>query len=359
MKHPLRRVSLLLSIPGIILPIVLSGCGGKENGREKGDIDTSRASEFGFQKSVQTSLVDEGGAAYRIYCIGCHGSSGDGNGEAARFLDPRPRNFQLANFKFSSTRSGQLPRDEDLRRAITYGLRGSAMPGWDLLPERTVSALIAYIKTFSPKWKQRPSFSSIPEVNDPYRSLADKSKAIERGRAVYHGFATCWTCHPSYVSNDEINRYLVLMENPPRDVFRDDLGESQGKVNSEGELVYPPDFLRDFVRGGSRVEDLYRSVAAGITGTAMPTWVDSMDYSSSKPGHPALVQRSDMWAIAYYVQSLIEQRPPKLKPEEVIVRHRPQRIYKPDEAFEPVREDQGTEEGGEFSEDEEEFQEDE
>src|ERR1039458_7797469 len=36
---------------------------------------------------------------YRRYCVGCHGVLGDGNGENAVWLDPKPRHFQLAGFK--------------------------------------------------------------------------------------------------------------------------------------------------------------------------------------------------------------------------------------------------------------------
>jgi len=286
----------------------------------------SRPSEFGFQTSVRTSLIEEGKNAYAIYCVGCHGVEGDGNGRAARFLHPRPRNFQKANFKFSTTRAGRLPTDEDLRRTIVHGLKGSAMPGWDMIPTRTVTALIAYIKTFSPKWESRSAASAVPFVTDPYRSKPDKSEAIARGEQLYHGYAVCWSCHPAYVSTERINEYMVSLESAPREGFRPDLEHSEGKVNSEGEVIFPPDFRRDFVRSGAQVRDLYRSIATGITGTAMPTWIDSIEFPSERhPGQP-LVQKSDVWAIAYYVQSLILQRPARLVPGEFEVRQRPQRI---------------------------------
>ncbi len=312
----IRRTRLVLCVAAMT-----AGCD------PAGDVDKVPPFEFGFQTSVKTALTEEGRVAYNTYCVGCHGAQGDGKGPAAVFLDPKPRDFQVANYKFSSTRSGLLPTDEDLKRTITKGLRGSAMPGWDLLPTRTVDALVVFIKTFSPKWEVKRAAAAIPTIHDPYRSLADKSEAIKRGEAVYHGFATCWTCHPSYVPVDKINEYLLVMENPTRDAFRDHLFQSEGKPNVEDEMIYPPDFRRDFVRSGSAVDDLYRSIAAGITGTAMPTWVDSMDYASVTEGNPPLVQPADIWAMAYYVQDLIKQRPAKMARGEVKVRAREQMIY--------------------------------
>ena len=46
---------------------------------------------------------------YRRYCVGCHGELGDGEGENAQWIDPKPRNFTLGIFKCRSTTTGTLP----------------------------------------------------------------------------------------------------------------------------------------------------------------------------------------------------------------------------------------------------------
>lgn len=291
------------------------------------EADLSRPADFGFQVPVGTTLVEEGRLAYEKHCVGCHGPAGDGIGEAYAFLHPNPRNFQLANFKFSSTRSGQLPTDDDLRRTIRNGLRGSSMPEFRWLPDRTIDALIAYIKSFSAKWAERGPGQPIPIVEDPYRALPDKSAAVERGEAVYHGLAGCWNCHPAYVDPSRISEHLVAFGGQARSEFRADLDLAVGKPNSEGEVIYPPDFHRDFVRAGMRVDDLYRSIAAGITGTAMPTWVDSIEIPGDEPGDPPVSTRADLWAMAYYVQHLIAQRPARLSEQQVVVRDRKFEIH--------------------------------
>ncbi len=335
---------------GIILLITLASL---SCSRDVGDVDTSRPAEFGFQTNLQTSLVEEGRSAYLRYCTGCHGDSGDGNGKAARFLHPRPRNFVVANFKFSSVRSGQLPSDADLRRTIVNGLKGSAMPPFELLPARTVDALITFIKTFSPKWKERPQVSPIPRVEDPYRR--DQAKGIARGNVIYHGYAQCWNCHPAYADEASLNRYRGMVGSAPLTAFRANLDQAVGKPNAEGEVVYPPDFRRDFVRSGADIDSLYRSIAAGITGTAMPTWVDSMEIPGENPGDPPLVETEDLWAMAYYLQDLIKQRPKKFSEEQVVLRDRRHTIVRPGELPTPVTE--ATEVGTEDFEEAEEFEE--
>ncbi len=44
-----------------------------------------------------------GKALYERYCIFCHGPMGDGRGESAPYLDPKPRDFTKAVFKCRST----------------------------------------------------------------------------------------------------------------------------------------------------------------------------------------------------------------------------------------------------------------
>ena len=50
---------------------------------------------------------------YNRYCQQCHGISGDGNGEAAAFLYPRPRDYRKGIFKFTTTPYGNRPRRKD------------------------------------------------------------------------------------------------------------------------------------------------------------------------------------------------------------------------------------------------------
>ena len=86
-----------------------------------------------------------GRLTYVQNCIGCHGAEGLGDGTAATYLNPLPRNFQTNRFKFRSTESGQLPTDDDVYRTITRGLPGSSMPGFPLLSEGKRRDVAAYV----------------------------------------------------------------------------------------------------------------------------------------------------------------------------------------------------------------------
>src|SRR3984885_10486039 len=102
-----------------------------------------------------------GKALYERYCTFCHGAYGDGTGDSAPYLDPKPRDFTKATFKCRSTPSGTLPLDSDLYDTISRGVHASGMPSWKPLTRQERVDLIAYIKTFSPRFHEEPPVAQI------------------------------------------------------------------------------------------------------------------------------------------------------------------------------------------------------
>src|SRR5580693_7927102 len=83
-----------------------------------------------------TGNAASGKQFYKRYCIGCHGPSGDGQGENAPWIDPKPRDFTAATFKCRSTPTGTLPTDQDLYNSVGRGFYNSNMPHWDALTDQ-------------------------------------------------------------------------------------------------------------------------------------------------------------------------------------------------------------------------------
>ncbi len=77
--------------------------------------------------------------------------------------------------------------------------------------------------------------------------------------------------------------------------FRADLYAPVAKDSDFGFKILPPDFTFTPLRAGDALADIYRSIAAGIGGTAMPTWKN-------------VLPESDLWALAHYVRSLVALR---------------------------------------------------
>src|SRR5437660_7717238 len=89
-----------------------------------------------------------GKALYRRYCVGCHGPQGDGTGENAAWVDPKPRDFTVATFKCRSTPSGTLPTDQDLYDSITLWFVNTRMHASKPITNQQRTDLVAYDEGF-------------------------------------------------------------------------------------------------------------------------------------------------------------------------------------------------------------------
>ena len=244
--------------------------------------------------SVPAERLNRGAVAFTQYCRACHGAAGDGAGTAALGLRPPPRDLRLGVYKFAAVAAGQLPNDADLRRIIRYGLHGTAMLPWDL-PDGTLDDVVAYIKTFSPRWRTETPGEPVALAADPWAARGEGA-AVERGKRVYHGLAMCAVaCHPAYVTRAEIFAFTRELAKMRVEEFRPDLYIAVPKPSDYGVTIVPPDFTFNVLRAGETVPDIARAIAAGVGGTAMPTW-------------KGVLPDDDLWAMAHYVASLIALR---------------------------------------------------
>ena len=216
-------------------------------------------------------LLALGRGVYYSRCVGCHGKSGDGNGPAATFLAPRPRNFALGIFKFRTTPSGSLPTDGDLYRTVTRGVRGTAMPTWHELSDKERLAVVAFIKAFSSRFKDEQSEPAM--IKEPPRATAE---LVAHGKDLYRA-ANCFQCHGEDGKGD---------------------GEAAAELTDDLKFpIRPSDFTRGQFKSGSTVRDIFRTMTLGLDGSPMPSFADSMS-------------EEERWAISYYVLSFSAWRDP-------------------------------------------------
>lgn len=202
-------------------------------------------------------LVAQGRFVFEQNCMLCHGRRGNGRGEFAATTLPRPRDFTRGLFKYRSTPSGFLPTDEDLRRTIRSGLAGTAMPAFTLLPEGDLRAVIAFVKSLSPRWADARHRS--PPLDLPAKPawLGDREGGAShaaRGREVFG--KACAACHGAGAAGD---------------------GPSAAALQDEWEEPCPPRDLRlAMLRAGASAEALYRTLTTGLDGTPMPSFAEAL-----------------------------------------------------------------------------------
>jgi len=214
---------------------------------------------------------------YRRYCVGCHGDLGDGQGENAVWLDPKPRDFTIAQFKCRSTPTGTLPTDEDLFNTIARGLDNSNMPPWNTFTKVQRADLVAYIKHFSAKWQTEKPGTPIQIPPEP-EVTADRIKA---GQVLFKKLE-CWKCHGVEGRGN----------GPSADTLTDDLNRP----------IKPFDFHDgDRFKCGKSNADLYKIFMTGLDGTPMPSFADN-------------VKPDEAWDLVFYLRTL---QPMKTKEKEI------------------------------------------
>lgn len=225
--------------------------------------------------------LQQGKAVYDQHCAACHGATGEGDGPAAVWLYPKPRNFSSGLFKIKSTPGSSLPTDDDLLQTITQGMPGTSMPSFTYLSEAERRASVLYVKHLTAttdasgrrvnffeearaKGELAPSIEVPPE---PPITL----QALTRGKELYTSLQ-CFTCHGETGEGT----------GPSAPLLKDFWGFS----------LPPRDFNHGAFRGGHTGRDLYLRIAAGLPGTPMP------------PFGEGVMTPEDRWALVHYIRSL-------------------------------------------------------
>ena len=203
--------------------------------------------------------VPAGERVFRDNCAVCHGATGDGHGMAAPHFKTPPRDLTKGRFKFRSTASGQIPSDSDLVRTIVRGIPSTGMVPQDHLSDDEVQAVIAFVKSLSPRFAadQTPRVFTIP-TPPPVTP-----EAIARGARVYVK-GECAECHGK---------------------------EGRGDGPSAKDLsVRPSDLTRRPLKSGPTARDVVRTLLTGLDGTPMPSYYQVLD-------------DDELWDLAYWLQA--------------------------------------------------------
>jgi len=211
-------------------------------------------------------VLANGKRVYQEHCANCHGVEGDGQGPAAMGLSTRPKNLTKGEYKFRSTQSGELPTDEDLLRTISVGIPGTAMESYQDLPKPDRMALVAYLKSLSPRFlKSKQGTPIIFPLARPHTP-----ESVTRGRHLY-GQMYCSACHgPDGRGDGELAQKLT---------------------DTAGEPIQPADLTRKRLKSGEGPKAIYRTIMTGLDGTPMPSYGDSLDPEEG-------------WDLALYIFSL-------------------------------------------------------
>ncbi len=191
--------------------------------------------------------IQAGEVVFFEYCAGCHGRRADGRGPESLNLDPRPQNLRNAQFVKHLS-------DERIFTSISGGVRGTAMPAWELnLSIERRWNVIHYIRSLTADDTITVPNGIARQAVDPgtKNPLPVDEKSAAAGRRVFLNY--CASCHGQKADGRGILAPNLVPA--PRNLVA---------ITSWGEKPFI-EYLSD-----ARV---YDSITNGVPGTSMQPWI--------------------------------------------------------------------------------------
>jgi len=299
------------------LMLALRDLGGRPRYPKIDTADDTLNTRLEVELKLDRKTMQNGAALYRRNCLHCHGLAGDGRGPTGFWVNPHPRDFRSGAFKYTS--SGQpegerKPRRDDLRRILTQGIEGSAMPSFALMKPEDQDAVISYVihlsirgeaetetlkelilersqpqdegskpepiyerirgkaKTAAERWLAAQTAEIKPQKVPEYKNEAERLEAAARGFQFFTRPDQCVKCHTNFGRDADY------------------------RFDSWGTIVKPRNFFTNQFGGGRRPLDLYWRIHSGIRGSGMPAMVANPGELAEKEG--------TIWDLISFIQML-------------------------------------------------------
>ncbi|MFQ5563946.1 MAG: c-type cytochrome [Parvularculaceae bacterium] len=232
---------------------------------------------------------------YELHCATCHGTDGAGDGPAADFVYPAPRDFTIGMFKYKTSPFKTMPpTDEDIFHTIKKGLPGTAMPAWEsVLNDAQIRELIKVVKGFDLVGTWAPEDAPDADFNDEGRYMKDPLSITERSS----------TENPIPFTEDSVAKGKKLFERTCAQCHGMD-GRGNPAVDKRlkdewGVRIWPRDLTKPWTWRVTEIADnteetirnIYTRLSVGIPGTPMPAHADKLS-------------EEERWHIANYVYTL-------------------------------------------------------
>ena len=268
-----------------------------------------------LDESVDRAHLKQGAEVFAYRCQQCHGTNGNGQGQVAQYLNPKPRDYTQGIFKFTSTPYGAKPRRSDLLQTLRRGVIGTSMPKFAELSPDDLEAVVDYVIYLSQRGElvqELVMLAQDEEELDPELVQDSVDTVLGRWSEAQSQQVMPVTSMPPMTENTIAKgRDLFLQQVCNKCHGTDGRGGLMGNVeigkDSWGNEAAAADLTSGMFRGGGRPIDIYRRIHSGINGTPMPGFAETF---SKEP--------DNIWYLVHFIRDTGERRrrnlPPAVEP---------------------------------------------
>ena len=251
---------------------------------------------------VGLSAEFETSKEFRQYCGACHGNTGDGQGEAGRYLYPKPRDLLNGKVRLA-TSSNMIASADDIKLVLLNGVPNTSMQSWKQLSARLIDRMVTEVQEMQIIGARQRVLAVLKEdglLVDIDGNLNSEGQQAVIDYTTQQTVATQrWVAPPVLRSSDSVledGRKLYLKQNCHK--CHGDQGEGSfgvDLIDDKGFPTFARDLIWDPYKAGSQFDTIARVIRLGMPGTMMPS--------------SGALSDDELAKITVYVQSLAKSPP--------------------------------------------------
>ena len=247
----------------------------------------------------------EASKEFRQYCAACHGKNGSGQGGAARYLYPKPRDLVNGRLHLA-TSINMVASSDDIKQVLLNGVPNTSMQSWKQLSGELVDRLVSEIQQMQIMGARQRVILVLKEDG----VLVDSDGNLNsKGQKTVADYTTQQTVPTNrWLAPSSLEIIPDILEDGRKIYLRQNCHKCHGEkgngsfgvdlVDNEGFPTFARDLIRDPYKAGSQFADIARVIRLGMPGTVMPS--------------SGVLSDAELAKLTHYVQSLAKSPPHQL-----------------------------------------------
>ena len=236
------------------------------------------------------------------YCGACHGKNGDGQGEAGRYLYPKPRDLINGRFRLA-TSTNMIASTDDIKLVLLNGVPNTSMQSWKQLSAGLLDRLVTEVQQMQIHGARQRVTLVLKEDGLLVNNDGELNSKGQQAVADYTNQQTVPT--QRWVAPASLTISRSLLEDGRKIYLKQNCHKCHGNegagsfgvdlVDDKGFPTFARDLIRDPYKAGSDFIAVARVIRLGMPGTVMPS--------------SGALSDAELAKLTHYVKSLAQSQP--------------------------------------------------